>query len=93
MKTTCPNLQLFYTYVCSNTQYFLCLQSIKNHGFDSHFYANRVEPEDIFFCMNVESLVTGYTSYLCKNNEKIFLLIGFELIFDNKLICNTINNM
>lgn len=56
-------------HVCYEPEYMLCLQSIKTHGFESHFYAYRVELEDIFFVVSIKSLITAKTSYLCKTNE------------------------
>lgn len=65
-----PQFGLILHIACGNPQIYLCLQTIKTHGFDSHYYAFKVELNKEFVSVAVDTLTTKFNSYLVTNNEK-----------------------
>lgn len=65
-----PKFGLILYICCHDNKYILCVQSLLNHGFDPHFFAFRVELQEIFFSFPIESLESNRTSYLCSIKDK-----------------------
>ena len=62
-------------YICViNNLYYLCLQRILNHGFDLHYQAFRVEYEEIYLSIKIESVKSDFVGYICSSKEGILFI-------------------
>ncbi|XP_058985030.1 uncharacterized protein LOC131805637 [Musca domestica] len=71
------NIPLFglIVHICSiNDIFLLCIQRLLTHGFDAHYHAFRIEYENEFLSVNVLSLESSYTAYICTSKEDSYFL-------------------
>lgn len=69
-----PLFGLIIHICCFDDSFFLCVQRLLTHGFDSHYHAFRVEYENVFLSVNVLYLESNYTGYICTSKEDCFYI-------------------
>lgn len=69
-----PLFGLIIHICCFDDSFFLCVQRLLTHGFDSHYHAFRVEYENVFLSVNVLYSESNYTGYICTSKEDCFYI-------------------